>query len=114
MPRTYVRKRPVEYDKTCLQSALEDVKNRIPIRAATKQLSHTIRNAEKMGCKPPTHQGSGRSTVLTQDEERCIVVALKFLADCAFLFDHQDVINIAQEYMKLNSKISHLKMQYFC
>lgn len=30
--------------------------------------------------------------------------------DCGFPYDRQDIINIAQEYMRLNSKLSHLKL----
>ena len=86
-----------------MELALKEVENGKPIRAAARQYNILFETLRRWVNKTPTHKGSGRNTILTKEEEHCIVVALKFLADCGFPFDRQDVLNIAHEYMKLNS-----------
>lgn len=100
MPRNYVKKRVSSYSDTDLELAILDVKKGKTILAAARQYAIPFETLRRWITCPPSHKKSGRSTILTPEEEICIVQALEFLAKCGYPLDRQDVINIAQQYIK--------------
>lgn len=110
MPKIYIKKRTKGYDEARFESALRDVKDGMHIRTAAKKHNIPYTTWRRWAVKPPVRKGSGRLPVFTRDEEYCIVVALKFFGDCGYPFDHQDVLDIANQYVSLNNKLCHLKL----
>ncbi|KAG8180984.1 hypothetical protein JTE90_024732 [Oedothorax gibbosus] len=99
MPRNYVRKRVPSYSAADLDLAISEVKKGKTILAAARQYGIPFETLRRWIVSEPSHKVSGRSTIMTTEEENCIVQALQFLAQCGFPFDRQDVINVAQQYI---------------
>ncbi|GBL88777.1 hypothetical protein AVEN_158908-1 [Araneus ventricosus] len=103
MPRNYIKKTSgPKYTKDDLKKAVLEVKNGSKIYAASKKFSVPEETVRRWVVKSPSHQGPGRTSYLTNEEEICIVVALQFLGQCGFLFDRRDVINIVETYLTAN------------
>jgi hypothetical protein len=100
MPRTYVRKRTVTYSDSDLKSAISEVEKGKTIYVTAKKYNIPRETLRRWVTGTPSRKGSGGQTVLSNEEEHCIVVALKFLAQCGFPQDRQDIISIAKEYVQ--------------
>ncbi|XP_017302857.1 uncharacterized protein LOC108253433 [Diaphorina citri] len=101
MPRTYVKKCQPKYDSEDLREALESVKQgKKTIYAAAKEKNIPYETLRRWTQHTPSHEGSGRGTVLQQSEEKYIVEALQFSARCGFLLDRRDVAEMVKTYVQ--------------
>lgn len=100
MPRTYVKKLNQKYSDADLQFAIRKVKDGMSIFNASKMLSVPYETLRRWVTKPPSVKGSRGQTALTT-EEKLIVQALKFTANCGYPMDRKDVLNMIESYLKL-------------
>lgn len=100
MPRTYVKKKPVRYNSDDLQRAKEDVNKGKTIYAAAKYYNIPYETLRRWCVNPPNHQGAGRGTVLTKEEEKYIVDALIFTANCGYPLDRKDLQYMVHSYVQ--------------
>lgn len=101
MPRTYVKKKPLKYDADSIKKAKEEVSNGSSVHAASKKYNipyETLRRwCEK---NPPKVQGSGKTTVLSTEDEKYIVEALVFAAKCWYPLDRKDLQCMVRSYVQ--------------
>ena len=100
MPRTYIKKTTPTYDSNDLQRAREEVQKGVSVYAAAKKFNIPYETLRRWKECPPTHQGAGRGTVLSKEEEKFIVDALVYTAKCGYPMDRQDLKYMVSSYVK--------------
>lgn len=88
--------------------AIAEVKNGASIYSASKKNGIPEQTLRRWIVKSPSHQGPGRSPFLSQEEEKCIVQAVKFLSKCGIPFNRKDILNVVETYLLSSKELSHL------
>lgn len=102
MPRKYVRKTVSKYSYTQLNEAVQRVKNGETYYKVSKETNIPMETIRRNVKYTTQRFGSGGITVLTNDEERLIVDTLKYLSQCGFPMDREDLKTLVFTF--LNSK----------
>lgn len=97
--RTYIKKKPITYDAESIHEAREEVKNGSSVYAASKKHKIPYETLRRWCENPPNVQGSGKTTVITMDEERYIEEALVYSAKCGYPLDRKDVQCMVLSYI---------------
>lgn len=80
MPRTYIKKTAPKYTPENLENARIEVEKGASVYAAAKKFNIPYETLRRWYEHPPSHQGAGRGTVLSKEEEKYIVSALQYTA----------------------------------
>lgn len=91
MPRTYIKKTAPKYGSDDLENATKEVEKGSSVYAAAKMFNIPYETLRRWREHPPSHQGAGRGTVLSKEEEKYIVSALQYTAKCGYPMDRQDL-----------------------
>ena len=104
-----VRHRPritvSKYNEASLKKALHAIhKSKRTVYSISKQFNIPKTTLQRWVKNTPKRIGSGRLTVLNVQEEKLIVTALLFTADCGLPLKRNNVKNMVQSYVKATKK----------
>ena len=107
-----VRHRPrittTRYNETSLKKAIALIhKSKRTVYSIAKQFNIPKTTLQRWVKNTPKRLGSGRPTVLNVREEKLIVTALLFTADCGLPLKRNNVKNMVQSYVKASKKKRH-------
>ena len=94
-----------KYDEATLKKAVNLIhKSKRSIYDVSKQFNIPKTTLKRWVNKTPKQYGSGRPTVLNIQEEKLLVKALLFTADCGLPLNRNNVKNMVQSYVKATNK----------
>ena len=109
MVRHRTRMTTTKYNEASLKKALNQIhKSKRTVYSISKQFNIPKTTLQRWVKNTPKRLGSGRPTVLNVQEEKLIVAALLFTADCSLPLKRNNVKNMVQSYVKASKKIHHL------
>ena len=101
MPRTYKPKNVIRYTEDELKAAINKVRvEKKAIYGVAKEFNIPRATLRRWIVSTPSHQGRGRNTVLSLDEEKLIVDAVKFVSNCGFPQSRTDIRNMVQSFIQ--------------
>eukprot|EP00795_Rhopilema_esculentum_P011062 gene11062-19921_t len=110
MPRTYVRKKEKKNTEEQLRQAIEKVNEGQKVHQAAKEFGIPTETLRRWIVKPNQARfGSGRTTVLSNEEEELIVVGLQQCARSGWPCDGKDIQTIVKSFLDSMGKVTRFK-----